>query len=80
VSEQNWQSGMRAKFTVVKNDDIMNYLSRSDQRHLLSLLEKVEKGRAISGDKIGHRYLIINVDEPYAKEVSEIMKTNGHWG
>lgn len=77
---EKWQTGMRAKFTVVKNDDIMNYLSRSDQRHLLNLLEKVEKGRAVSGEKIGHRYLIINVDEPYAEEVSAIMKNNGHWG
>jgi hypothetical protein len=30
-------------------------------------------------DKKENTYLVINTDEPYADEIIEILKKNGHW-
>lgn len=75
-----WLEGIGHKFLVVKNSDIQNHLNNSDRKMLIQLLDKIQKGRAIRGEGIGHSYLIINTDEPYAPKIAEIMKDNGHWG
>jgi len=30
-------------------------------------------------EKRQNEYLVINTDEPYAEEIIEILKRNGHW-
>ncbi len=71
--------GMANKFIVIKKDDAEKYLNYSGKVALNHVLEVVEDGRSIDRKKI-NTYVVINVDEPYADEVIEIMKTNGHWG
>jgi hypothetical protein len=42
--------------------------------------ELIRAGREKDGKNPNNKYLVINVDEPYADEVIEILKRNGHWG
>ncbi|MBP1917207.1 hypothetical protein J2Z23_004192 [Lederbergia galactosidilyticus] len=70
--------GIQKKFTVVKDNDIWDAdaLARTQ---LECALESINKQRKKKGKK-ENTYLVINTDEPYADEVIEIMKRNGHWG
>lgn len=71
--------GMKDKFLVVKRRDLYNFLNSDHQKTLTYLLEEVASSRRATGKK-ENTYLVINTDEPYADEVIEIMKRNGHWG
>ena len=54
------------------------YLNYSGKVALNHVLEVVEDGRAMDGKKSNY-YVVINVDEPYADKVIELMKEHGHW-
>lgn len=71
--------GMEHKFTVVKTEDIKGILTLEEQAELSRLLRKIDEKRFRMGRSI-NVYLVINIDEPYAPDVVEIMKANGHWG
>lgn len=68
------------KFTVIKNADIEEYLSKPKQTQLLQLLTTINNGRILDLKSIDNEYLVINRNESYADEVIEIMKRHGHWG
>lgn len=72
----NLEDGNFNKFLVV-NRKFLQYLSVSDQLSLSKMVEKLNK-RLPKLKR--HEYIVINMDEPYADEVIEIMKRNGHWG
>lgn len=72
--------GMEMKFTVVKNEDIEKHLDDRDKSELSRILWKIEQGRYEEGKEAVNKYLVVNVDEPYAPEIIKIMKANGHWG
>jgi hypothetical protein len=76
--EQGWYKEMNIKYIVVKFSDV-NHLTTSEISQLRNLLEKIEDGRKSEG-KERNTYLVINTDEPYADEIVEILKENGHWG
>jgi hypothetical protein len=67
------------KFAVIKNDDAEKYLNTKGQESLNGILETIADSRSMDGKK-NNEYLVINTDEPYADEVIEILKRNGHWG
>lgn len=68
------------KFTVIKNEDIEKYLAPVDANDLIHLIERLRVSKGCnSGIKKENRYAVINLDEPYAKEITEIMKNHGHW-
>lgn len=71
---------MKKKFTIIKNDDVLQYLNNLDRKDLIRILEKIQKGRKRDCKNTDHTYLVVNLDEPYAEEVIEIMEKNGHWG
>lgn len=72
--------GMEMKFTVIKNDDLETYLNDDERNTFYYLTEdKIGYTKELKGKK-PNTYLVINVDEPYADEVIEIMKRHGHWG
>ena len=71
--------GLADKFTVVKNEDIIKYLSEEQTNILASILTTVAKGREKDGSK-ENSYVVINTDEPYASDVINLMKQHGHWG
>lgn len=70
-------TGLEEKFFVVKHSDIKG--KEAALAHL-KLVENVMNKRSAEGKENFNRYLVINVDEPYAAEVVEIMKRHGHWG
>ena len=65
--------------TVFKNEDIINYL-KAEQIKELSDISRIISYRRDLDNKSDNEYLIINTDEPYALEIVEILKKNGHWG
>lgn len=71
--------GMRYKFIVIKADDADKYLPLHDRIDLRHILNQINEGRIKEGKK-ENNYVVINTDEPYADEVINIMKRNGHWG
>lgn len=73
-------SGMEMKFTVLKNEDVNQHLDERDKSELSRILWKIEQGRYEAGKEATNTYLVVNVDEPYAREVIGIMKDHGHWG
>jgi|GEM_PF-3350722 len=69
------------KFTVIKNEDIEKYLAPVDANDLIHLIERLRVAKNCnSGIKKENKYAVINLDEPYAKAITEIMKNHGHWG
>lgn len=67
-----------SKFTVIKNDNIDQYLAVEDAQELKALINRLAISRKCNGNKKDNSYMVINLDEPYAQEVSEIMKSYGH--
>ena len=72
--------GINIKYTVVKNDDVANYLDENQVETLSRLLTKVMAERMFAGKLPENIYLVINTDEPYADQIIDIMKSHGHWG
>lgn len=68
------------KFIVIKREDTHNFLDRVQRDILDRMLKAIASGRRRNGKKADNEYLVINTDEPYAPEVIEILKRNGHWG
>jgi chemotaxis regulatin CheY-phosphate phosphatase CheZ len=71
----NAQGGKFDKFLVI-NRKFLQFLSITDQLNLHKMMNKLNKKIPDVQDK---RYIVINMDEPYAEEVTEIMKKHGHW-
>ncbi|MFD2442917.1 hypothetical protein ACFSO7_02855 [Bacillus sp. CGMCC 1.16607] len=69
--------GMKMKYIVIKNSDVFDADSVA-RTNLECALDSINKQRKNKGKK-ENNYLVINVDEPYADEVIEIMKRHGHW-
>jgi len=79
---ENLKCGGKNKFIVLKRDDCNKYLDKEHGSMLSEVLQCIAAGRLQDQDKtsISNEYLVINTDEPYAPEIIEIMKRNGHWG
>ncbi len=71
--------GMKDKFLVLNRNDIEKYLNKDLKCQLDIACMQITACREIDG-KSKNNYLVINTDEPYANQVMEIMKSNGHWG
>lgn len=65
------------KFTVLKNEDVEKYLNAKGKLSLNKITETISDGRSMDNKKPQNQYLVINVDEPYAYAVIEILKRNG---
>ncbi|MEC1612668.1 hypothetical protein P9D96_05320 [Bacillus mojavensis] len=68
-----------SKFIVLKADDIKDHLRWDEQVLLGVLIEKVRVCRESEGKTSPNRYCVINRDEPYISEITDIMKKHGHW-
>ena len=69
------------KFIVFKIEDYVKYVNSSIKAALLQNdFEDIAAGRKADGKAPYPEYIVINMDEPYAPEVIEIMKRHGHWG
>jgi len=68
------------KHVVLKIEDVEKYLHDYQRNELAEMCGDIEYGRKRNGENVDNEYLVINTDEPYADEVIEILKKNGHWG
>ncbi|MEC2403314.1 hypothetical protein ABES35_16745 [Bacillus subtilis] len=66
------------KFIVLKMDDIKDHLNGEDQLFLGSLIDRINVCREAEGKAVNN-YVVINRDEPYINEVTDIMRKHGHW-
>lgn len=67
------------KFVVIKNKDIEQYLAPKDAEELRALIRRLYVSKKCNkNDYKENLYLVVNMDEPYAEEVAEIMKQYGH--
>lgn len=60
------------KFTVVKNEDLINYLREDEISQFFHLLSKVAEGR-LKDRKDNHGHLVVSIDEEYAPEIADII-------
>lgn len=74
------EGGDLDKFIVLKVEDIDKYTGSIIKAALLKADLLIKSGRERDRKKKDNTYLVINTDEPYAPEVVEILKRNGHWG
>jgi len=70
---------MKDKYLVIKIEDGLKYLNKEDKAKLCELEMKIRIGRADNKANPNNKYAVINLDEPYAKEITNIMKEHGHW-
>ena len=69
------------KFIVFKIADYVKYVNSGIKAALLQNdFEDIAAGRKADGKNPYPEYIVINMNEPYAPEVIEIMKRYGHWG
>lgn len=71
---------MANKFTVIKNDDLNKYVGCNGLTAIEAVEDIIKSNRILDGRKVNNQYIVINVDEPYADKVIDLMKAHGHWG
>lgn len=73
--------GGERKFIVIKIADYVKYVDSMVKWALLrNDLKDIQAGREKDGKEPRPEYIVVNTDEPYAQEIIEILKRNGHWG
>ncbi|BDH60108.1 hypothetical protein MTP04_02380 [Lysinibacillus sp. PLM2] len=73
---------MRMSHIVLKASDLTKALENlpkgnHDFNNILSEYSKVRKDQGKLSD---HRYIVVNMDEPYVNDVIAVLEKNGHWG
>lgn len=68
----------KSKFLVLKWDTIQKYLHGARWRTFMDLLHQLDSDMTNAGHS-HHKYIVVNRDEPYAQDVIDILKANGHW-
>lgn len=68
------------KFLVFKIDDVRKYLGEAAYAQLSHTLAHIASMRENDGKTPCNTHLVVNIDEPYAPEIVNILKQNGHWG
>lgn len=61
------------KFIVLKNADAEKYLTDEEFKALRKLQKKILTGRMSDGKMQNNTYYVVNTDEPYAKQVRELI-------
>ena len=70
--------GMNKKFVVFKKEDL-HYLDGDEYENFLACQDAIYLGLIKDKKNTDKSYLVINTDEPYAKEVIDIMQSYGHY-
>lgn len=63
--------GGNNKFIVLNREKVDKSCDEQDKKDLQRISDKINSN---------NEYLVVNLDEPYAEEVIEILKRHGHWG
>lgn len=73
---------MHLKHVVLKKQDLHEALSGDVNEDLRDSFDTTLNMVKMYRDTLGKKentYFVINTDEPYADEIIEILKKNGHW-
>lgn len=74
------KNGARKKFIVIKIEDLIKYVNSVFKLAMLENdLNDIQAGRKVDGKEPCPEYLVVNTDEPYAPEIINTLKSNGHW-
>lgn len=74
-------NGCEKKFVVLNVNDYMKYASSAQKDCFLEMICKaITTGRERDGKTPVNKYIVVNMDEPYIREIISILKSNGHWG
>lgn len=71
---------MKMSHIVIKKDDLTKYLNSQEYNALSEVLCKINQGRSLDKRPTDHRYIIVNMDEPFVDEVISVLEKHGHWG
>lgn len=67
------------RFLVLKQDDIERHLNDRHKENIEDIICDIHSGRMDEGkNKWPNTYLVLNIDEPYAQKVWDIMSAHGH--
>lgn len=67
------------KFLVIKTEDYKK-LPEAQRAELARIFDSIGRIRKAEKKRMFNQYFVINVDEPYAPKIVNILKANGHWG
>lgn len=77
------KEGCERKYTIINDSDVVKYFDPSTQNELAIALDNVcsqiEHGRESDGKVTFNNYIVVNVDEPYIKDIVAVLEDNGHW-
>lgn len=75
--------GRERRYTIVNEADLLKYVPGRvvDKLRVAhnQACDFIEYGRKKDGKQPYNSYIVINTDEPYVKEIIEVMKKHGHW-
>lgn len=62
------------KYIVLKTEDVEKYCSFEQQEQLMEICGDIHAGRFRAVKEEENRYLVVNVDEPYAHNVRTLIE------
>lgn len=77
------KEGCERRYTIINERDLNKYVDAATRDELEDALaiaaDQIEQGRLNEGKTAFNNYIVINIDEHYAKEVVAVLEENGHW-
>ncbi len=77
------KEGCERKYTIINERDVEKYVDPFTRNELAIALDNVcsqiEHGRETNGKIAFNNYIVVNVDEPYIKDIVAVLEDNGHW-
>lgn len=75
--------GKKRRYTILNERDFHKYVPENLRLEFGEIFNDVlfhiESGRESEGKNPYNSYIVINTDEPYASEIADVMKRNGHF-
>jgi len=75
--------GCERRYIIINQRDLNRYVDDTTlnefEAALDSVSEQIENGRKDEGKAAFNNYVVVNIDEPYIKDVVAVLEENGHW-
>lgn len=75
--------GQKRRYTIINEKDVEKYVPQEVQDAFVLAFDHmclyIEQGREKDGKKPYNSYVVNNTDEPYIKEIVEVMQKHGKW-
>ena len=67
------------KFLVWKLEDVLAVCTPAELQKLDTIVDRMIHKKQAEGRDTVSRYIVVNLDEPYADEVRDVLKKHGDW-